>query len=335
LDGIGAFARAVRANWWLLLALAGFLGYVEGLPTWLRLLNLLFLWPPLRSLARTLYRRASGEEGEAGAAALPEPPPAPVAGGKALLWARISASTFLLFVWPPALAGQVLQYVGDRRAAPRAVADASCYRQQVRYSLPFRAPVEGDWYVFNGGIDEGTSHSWDVVAQRYAYDFVVVADDALRRWREGTGGRDLGDYLCHGEPILAPADGVVAAVGDGIRDAPRPGTGWLDPLAGHIAGNHITIEHAEGEYSFLAHLIPGSITVGVGERVSRGQQIGRCGNSGNSSEPHLHFQVQDRADFFEAAGLPVAFDGVSVDGGDPGSGVYPGRGARVRPAGTG
>lgn len=226
----------------------------------------------------------------------------------------------------------MLQYAWDRRAAPRAVADASSYRQKARYSLPFRAPAEGEWFVFNGGPDEETSHPWDLVAQRYAYDFVMVVDGSLRRWREGAEGRELGDYFCYDEPILAPADGVVAAVKDGIRDAPRPGTGWLDPTARHVAGNHVVIEHAGGEYSFLAHLIPGSITVDVGERVARRREVGRCGNSGNSSEPHLHFQVQDRAGFFEAAGLPVAFDGVSVDGGDPGSGVYPVRGARVRPA---
>lgn len=306
---------------------------MEPLPSSLRLLNLLFLWPLLRPLARTLTRHASGKEGDQGTATAAEPPLAPVAGGGSLLWVRLAVSTILLFVWPPALAGQVLQFVGDRRAARRAHEGTSSYSQKVRYSLPFRVPAEGEWFVFNGGPDEETSHSWDLVSQRYAHDF-VVADGDLRRWRDGTEGRELGDYLCYGEPVLSPADGVVAAVEDGIRDAPRPGTGWLDPTARHIAGNHVVIEHAEDEYSFLAHLVPGSIPVRVGERVSRGQEVGRCGNSGNSSEPHLHFQVQDRAGFFEAAGLPVAFDGVSVDGGDPELGVYLGRSTRVRPSGT-
>lgn len=326
--------RLLGANWWLLLALAGFLGYAGPLPSWLRLLNLLFLWPLLRPLARALLRRWGDKEGCEGGATVPEPPLPPAAGGGALLWVRISASTLLLFLWPPALAGQVLQLVGDRRAAPRAIADVSSYRQKARYSLPFRAPEEGEWYVFNGGPDERTSHSWDLVAQRYAYDFVVV-DGSLRRWRGGTEGRQLEDYLCHGEPVLAPADGVIVALEDGVRDAPRPGTGWLDPFARHIAGNHVTIEHAEGEYSFLAHLAPGSVPVKVGERVTRGREVGRCGNSGNSTEPHLHFQVQDRPDFFEAAGLPVSFDGVSVDGAEPEDSQYLRRGARVRPTAEG
>jgi murein DD-endopeptidase MepM/ murein hydrolase activator NlpD len=317
-------------KWWLYLALVGFLGYVEPVPSWVRLLNLLFLWPLLRSLARA-QRRRRGKESDKRAAVIPQLPLAPAAGSKALLSVRFGASTLLLFLWPPALVGQVRQLVGDRRAASRAIRDVSSYRQKVAYSLPFHGTAQGEWFVFNGGLDEETSHSWDVVAQRFAYDFVVV-DDALRRWRAETEGRRLADYLCYGAPILAPADGVVVAVQDDIRDAGRPGTGWLDPFAQHIAGNRVVIEHAEGEYSFLAHLVPGSAAVRVGQEVIRGQEVARCGNSGNSSEPHLHFQVQDRADFFDAAGLPVAFDGVSVEGGESASGIYLTRGTRVRPS---
>lgn len=311
--------RGLRENWWVFLALAGFLGYLEPLPSWLRLLNLLFLWP----LLRALFRRERQPEGEK----VPEAPLPPAADGKVLFWGRFTASMILLFLWPPALAGQLLQFLGGRRAAPRALESVSSYQQKARYSLPF----SGEWYVLNGGPDEGSSHSWDVVAHRYAYDF-VVADGALRRWREEAEGRELGDYLCYGEPILAPSNGVVVAAEDGIRDAPRPGTGWADPFARHIAGNHVVIEHAEGEYSFLGHLIPGSIPVNEGERVSLGQEVGRWGNSGNSSEPHLHFQVQVRANFFEAVGLPVAFDSVSVDGNEPVPNRYLQRSTRVRRA---
>ncbi len=121
-------------------------------------------------------------------------------------------------------------------------------------------------------------------------------------------------------------------VRDDVRAAPGVGRGWVDPLTTDFRGNFITIQHAEEEYGFLAHLIPGSVRVDVGQQVSEGQEIGRCSNSGHSTEPHLHFHLQDRADFFEAAGLPVAFDEVSIDGGPPASRRYLRRGRRVRRA---
>ncbi len=168
------------------------------------------------------------------------------------------------------------------------------------------------------------------MAQRYAYDDFVVVDGSLRRWYRK--GDRLEDYRCYGAPILAPAYGLVVEVRDGVRDAPGAGTGWMDPFTPDFRGNFVTIRHAEEEYGFLAHLIPGSIRVAVGERVTEGQQIGRCGNSGHSTEPHLHFHLQDRADFFEAAGLPVAFDGVSIGGEPPVSNLYLRRCNRIRSA---
>ncbi|MCS7071216.1 MAG: M23 family metallopeptidase, partial [Anaerolinea sp.] len=62
------------------------------------------------------------------------------------------------------------------------------------------------------------------------------------------------------------------------------------------------------------------------------QPVGQCGNSGHSTEPHLHFHIQDRVDFWTAAGLPIAFDGVSVDGQPAADDVYLVRGTRVRPS---
>lgn len=267
-----------------------------------------------------LGRRCGGVAG-----AVPEPPLPGVAGGKWLFQARYLVSAVSMYLVPSMRRQASRQISGNSRASARVVTDPTAYQQKSRCSLPFR----GEWYVYNGGPDKATSHSWDVVAQRYAYDFVVV-DGALRRWyREG--GR-LEDYRCYGAPILAPADGLVVEVRDDVRDAPGVGTGWVNSFTLDFRGNFVTIRHAEEEYSFLAHLIPGSIRVAVGERVSEGQEIGHCGNSGHSTEPHLHFHLQDRADFFEAAGLPVAFDGVSIDGKPPASKLYLRRGARIRRA---
>lgn len=170
----------------------------------------------------------------------------------------------------------------------------------VTYSPPF----EGEWTVVNGSPDSRYSHSWVPVRQRYAYDFVVTDDAGSTH--DGSGG--LGSFYCFDEPILAPADGTVVRVRDGHRDHHRT-SGWIDPLQYRLAGNYVLIEHGDGEYSFLAHLRKGSVCVSPGERVERGQEVGRCGHSGNSSEPHLHFHLQDHRLPYLGAGLPVQFAG--------------------------
>lgn len=143
-------------------------------------------------------------------------------------------------------------------------------------------------------------------AQRYAYDFVITDDDGRTHRGDGTANEE---YYCFDEPILAPADGAVVSVRNNHRDYHRT-NGWLDPLQRSILGNNVIIEHAGGEFSVLAHLERGSVAVEPGERVDRGQRIARCGNSGNSTEPHLHFHVQDRSNVFLGAGLPVQFANV-------------------------
>lgn len=307
----------------LMVGLAGFLGYVPGLPGELRLLNLLLLVPLLRGLfAGRRAKEAAAAEALPPRDDLPLPP---AAGGTTWVTLRYLASSVLCLVVPTMLVQIIRQLRGQGRATPRAIERPQDYAQRVRYRLPFA----GSWYIVNGGSSPQSSHSWDVIAQRFAYDF-VVADEELRRWR--TDGKALTDYLCYGLPILAPADGEVVGVVEGVRDAPGVGSGWIDVFTRHFPGNMVVIRHAPDEYSMLAHLVPGSITVQVGEPVRAGQPIGRCGNSGHSSEPHLHFHVQDHADFFEAAGLPIVFDGVRVHDAAPADGVDLLRGMRVAPA---
>jgi hypothetical protein len=164
------------------------------------------------------------------------------------------------------------------------------------------------WTVINGGYDRSSSHSWSVLGQRYAYDFVKTDDEGRTHAGDGTTRED---YYCWDKPVVAPADGVVVAASDGHRDAPST-TGWLDLRQRDIRGNYVVIEHVGGEHSLLAHLREGSITVRAGDHVTSGQQVGRCGHSGNSTEPHLHFHVQDGASFYRGMGLLVAFTSVGV-----------------------
>ncbi|WP_121741866.1 M23 family metallopeptidase [Natronorubrum halophilum] len=226
-------------------------------------------------------------------------------------WRELVVAYFMIpvtFLNPLALVQDLLQmlgsgvaYVRHRGSVPVAGDD-----QQASYRLP----VEGTWTVVNGSLEREYSHSWLPMNQRYAYDFVVTDEDG-RSLPEGTGPA-VGAYHCYDEPVLAPADGVVVDVLD-TEFEPSCGGGFSHPLKRDIRGNYVTIQHAPDEYSCLAHLVPSSVAVEPGERVERGQSIGRCGHSGNSSEPHLHFQVQDHPTFEMAAGVPVRFENATVE----------------------
>jgi len=102
----------------------------------------------------------------------------------------------------------------------------------------------------------------------------------------------LESYAAFGQDLIAPADGVVVAVVHDQPDQPIGGSDVSQP-----AGNRVVIEIAPERFVMLAHLLKDSAAVAKGDRVARGQRVARCGNSGNTSEPHLHLQVQNRADF--------------------------------------
>jgi len=125
-------------------------------------------------------------------------------------------------------------------------------------------------------------------------------------------GTSLTDYYCYGKKILAPADGVVVEVKSSCKDSKVMGNGKADPLIKDIRGNYVVIQHSEIEYSCLAHLKPESIWVSEGQTVKRKQPIAMCGNSGNTSEPHLHFHIQNGKSFFTSAGLPIHFQNIQA-----------------------
>ncbi|HEX2698952.1 MAG TPA: M23 family metallopeptidase [Acidimicrobiales bacterium] len=144
--------------------------------------------------------------------------------------------------------------------------------------------------------------------QRYAFDFLIWRDGSTHRG----DGADNADYWAWAQPVLSPADGTVVSVHDGVADN-RPGaqTNTTQP-----AGNHVVIDLGRGEYAALAHFRAGSIRVAEGERVSSGQVLGLVGNSGNSSEPHIHFHLQDSPRFNPGGplGIPVRFEDYEADG---------------------
>ena len=175
----------------------------------------------------------------------------------------------------------------------------------VVYSLPF----SGRWAVINGGVTEATSHSWEIYPQRYAYDFLILDDEG----NSFSGDeKALPSYYCYGKDLLAPADGVVVAVKDGFPDCRIMDDGGTDPATPDIGGNRVIIRHAPREYSALCHLQCGSVVVHKGQVVQRGDAVGRCGNSGNTTQPHLHFQLQNAKGFYSSGGVPARFGGIKM-----------------------
>jgi murein DD-endopeptidase MepM/ murein hydrolase activator NlpD len=166
-------------------------------------------------------------------------------------------------------------------------------------AVQFRVPMDGPVTVGWGGGTADVNYHVVSPDQRWAYDLLVTRDGSTHR---GDGTR-LEDYYCYDLPVLAPADGTVLQVVDRDPDMP-PGQlgGGTDP-----GGNYIVLQVAEGEYLFLCHLKPGSITVKTGDRVTRGQPIARVGNSGNTSEPHLHIHLQDSPESGWGEGIPMPF----------------------------
>src|SRR5690606_4811284 len=143
------------------------------------------------------------------------------------------------------------------------------YRTKANLHLPF----EGKWYVVWGGRTlEQNYHAADR-AQRFAMDMLISRDGATH----SGDGTQLENYYCWGQPILSPGAGTVAAV---VNDLPDNPIGATDPQ--HPAGNHIVIDLGNSEFAFLAHMQEGSVHMRVGARVKAGDQLGLCGNSGNT-----------------------------------------------------
>lgn len=213
---------------------------------------------------------------------------------------------------------------GDAATARRTVVDERALpgTEPVVVGLPFRGPgwVAGD-SVNAGGIHRRTLIPLKDAAgnlltgefhvpERYAIDWVVV-DDADRR---AVGPVDANaSYLAYGKEIVAVADGTVSRTRDGMPQGTPPHNppGQTTETA---AGNFIMQDIGGGHYAFYAHLQPGSLRVREGDRVVRGQVIALLGNSGNSSEAHLHFHVSDANDPLISEGVPYVFDRFASSG---------------------
>ncbi len=189
---------------------------------------------------------------------------------------------------------------GLRVAPPPSEKAKNTSRNQTKLILPFK----GEWLIVWGGDTAEQNQHRDAPNQRFAFD--IVKADASGKTHKTDGAKNE-DYYAFGQEIIAPADGTVAYAVDGVQDNQPGETNRM-----YVPGNLVIIKHADNEYSLFAHFKQNSIRVKVGDKITRGQTIGLCGNSGNSSEPHLHFQMQNTAFFEDEASVKTYFEKLNV-----------------------
>jgi len=182
----------------------------------------------------------------------------------------------------------------------------------------FGPPVRGgDWFVASA-TSHTTGHRRALMAfdgrarisQRYAFDLMKFGEDG--KLSHGDPSKNE-NFYGHGEDLLAVADGIVSHIQDGVTanippEVQKPGTMTRE----NVGGNLVILDIGKGLYVVYAHVKPGSIRVKVGESVSRGQMLAGLGNTGNSTAPHLHFQLVDRNMLIAAEGLPYVFESFEV-----------------------
>lgn len=184
-------------------------------------------------------------------------------------------------------------------------------------------PFTGRWMAQNSPADRVPSHGTHLFGTTYAIDFVCVDErgsTAPRSWRSAFGTEPPEIFRGFGADVTAPLAGTIVAVHDGeddhaARRSPFALAGYaltqasrVRQGAGAVAGNHVVIAATPiGPFVLVAHLRRGSVGPRVGDGVRDGDLLGACGNSGNSTEPHVHLQAMDAADATAARGIPIAF----------------------------
>lgn len=175
-------------------------------------------------------------------------------------------------------------------------------RNLTKLKLPFK----GEWTVFWGGDTKELNYHVISEAEKNAFDMVITNENGNSFKTDGLTNED---YYAFGKELIAPCDGEIVLVVDGIKDN-EPGE--LNPV--YIPGNTVIIKTQNNEHLFFAHFKQHSIIVKQGQKIKQGEVLGLCGNSGNSSEPHLHFHIQNVEDMNIATGVKCYFDEISVNG---------------------
>lgn len=175
-------------------------------------------------------------------------------------------------------------------------------RNETKLILPFK----DEWTVFWGGDTKELNYHVEQAAQKNAFD-IMITDDSGKTYK--TDGKTNEDYYAFGKELIAPADAEVVLVVDGVKDNVP---GEMNPI--YIPGNTVILKTANNEFLFFAHFKQNTIAVKQGQKVKQGEMLGLCGNSGNSSEPHLHFHIQNIENMIKATGAKAYFEEIVVNG---------------------
>jgi len=198
-------------------------------------------------------------------------------------------------------------------------------------------PLSGEWCASNTPGEKIPSHGTHLLGQTYAYDFLKIDWDdegfiffSQSKLHYYLLGVDLEDTFCWSQPIFSPFHGEVVEASDGKKERSR--VHLLGDIAAmlksglilkaksnsdlkNVLGNYIILRNGD-VFSLIAHARCNSILVSTGDKVSEGQKLAEVGHSGNSTAPHLHFQLMDRANLLQAKGLPCCFKNMKVHDND-------------------
>ncbi len=213
---------------------------------------------------------------------------------------------------------------GGPSPAPSPAVEMSYIAAPIQVSRAIRVigpPLKGNhWVATNGCCGAGSVHRGAGLAvnggiyfaQRFAIDWLQLDDGG--RFVHGDAA-DVHNYAYYGADIIAVADGTVVAAVNNLDDQipgrlPDPKTITVE----NVDGNHVVLDLGGGVYAFYAHMIKGSVAVNKGDHVKRGQLLGKLGNSGNTSAPHLHFHLMDGPSVLGSQGIPYVIDSFALAG---------------------
>ena len=175
----------------------------------------------------------------------------------------------------------------------------------VRNETALALPFKGEWFTVWGGDTKAQNYHVISKTQKNAFDFLIIGKNGRSYDRSGTRNED---YYAFGKPLYAVCDAEVIEVITGVEDN-KPGA--MNPK--QALGNSVTLKTTNDEYIVYAHFEKETLRVKKGQWVKKGQYLGNAGNSGNSTEPHLHLHIQDGPNYMTSIGVKCYFEALIVN----------------------